>query len=86
MVIRLRVLGSLDVHDDEARDLGHVMAQPKRLALLAYLAAAMPAGLHRRDRVLALLGDLSWYERLSDIMLGLGEPGFERTLLSKLHR
>ena len=31
------------------------MAQPKRLALLAYLAAARPAGFHSRDTLLALL-------------------------------
>jgi DNA-binding SARP family transcriptional activator len=30
------------------------MAQPKRLALLAYLAAASPYGFHRRDTLLAL--------------------------------
>ena len=30
------------------------LAQPKRLALLAYLAAATPYGFHRRDTILAL--------------------------------
>jgi len=31
-----------------------VLAQPKRVALLAYLAAATPRRLHRRDSLLAL--------------------------------
>lgn len=32
-----------------------IVVQPKRMALLAYLAAADPRGLHRRDTLLALL-------------------------------
>ena len=52
-MIRLRVLGSLELRDDGARELTDIVAQPKRVALLAYLATAMPAGLHRRDKVLA---------------------------------
>ena len=36
------------------REASAVLAQPKRVALLAYLAAATPFGFHRRDTILAL--------------------------------
>ena len=54
-MIRLRTLGGLDLRDSEGRELRAVLAQPKRLALLAYLALASPRGFHRRDALLALL-------------------------------
>ena len=53
-MIRLRTLGSLDLRDAEGRALRTVLAQPKRVALLAWLALATPRGAHRRDSVLAL--------------------------------
>lgn len=53
-VIQLRTLGSIDLRDSEGRALTGLLTQPKRLALLAYLAVALPRGLHRRDIVLAL--------------------------------
>lgn len=53
-VLRLRVLGSVELCADDGRDLQSVLAQPKRLALLAYLACASPVGFHRRDRLLSL--------------------------------
>jgi len=52
-VIRLRVLGSLELRDD-GRELLAVLAQPKRVALVTYLAATWPTRFHRRDRLLAL--------------------------------
>lgn len=54
VVLRLRVLGSVELCADDGRELQTVLAQPKRTALLAYLAAASPIGFHRRDRLLAL--------------------------------
>ena len=48
------MLGSLELCNDDGRELRSVLVQPKRAALLAYLAAAAPAGFHRRDRLLAL--------------------------------
>ncbi|MEP6692217.1 MAG: bacterial transcriptional activator domain-containing protein, partial [Gemmatimonadaceae bacterium] len=51
---RLHVLGTLDLRDDAGREIAPVLAQPKRLAVLAYLAAAEPFGFHRRDTLLAL--------------------------------
>ena len=52
-MIRLRVLGPIELEDSAGRELRSVLAQPKRLALLAYLATAT-RGFHRRDTLLAL--------------------------------
>jgi len=54
-MIRLRTLGGLDLRDDSGHEFLSILRQPKRLALLAYLAIATPAGYHRRDTILALL-------------------------------
>jgi serine/threonine-protein kinase len=48
-MIRFQLLGAIDLRDGDSRELRAVLAQPKRLALLAYLAAASPPGSHRRD-------------------------------------
>ncbi|HEX6600603.1 MAG TPA: BTAD domain-containing putative transcriptional regulator [Gemmatimonadaceae bacterium] len=53
-MIRLRTLGSVRIHDGDERDLESLLAQPRRVALLAYLALATPRGFHRRDTLLAL--------------------------------
>ena len=53
-MIRLRVLGALDIRGSEGQELRSVLAQPKRAALLAYLALATPRGPHQRDTLLAL--------------------------------
>jgi serine/threonine-protein kinase len=54
-VIRLRILGPIELVDSYGRPLESILAQPKRTALLAYLAARAPAGVfHRRDALLAL--------------------------------
>jgi len=53
-MLRLSTFGSVDLQDPEGRDLRPVLAQPKRLALLVYLAVARPFGVHRRDELLAL--------------------------------
>jgi eukaryotic-like serine/threonine-protein kinase len=53
LLIRLRALGPIELHDSDGRELRAVVAQPKRLALLVYLAAG-PRGFHRRDTLLAL--------------------------------
>lgn len=52
--IRLRTLGLTDLLDGDDTEISAVLAQPKRFALLTYLAAARPQGVQRRDRVLAL--------------------------------
>ena len=53
-MLRLFTLGSVDLEGPPVGDPGAVLAQPKRLALLIYLAAARPFGVHRRDELLAL--------------------------------
>jgi DNA-binding SARP family transcriptional activator/TolB-like protein len=53
-MIRLRVLGALDLRNSEGQELRAVLSQPKRAALLVYLALARPRGPHRRDSLLAL--------------------------------
>jgi DNA-binding SARP family transcriptional activator len=54
-MIRFKALGTLDLRDDDGRPLQTVLAQPKRQALLAYLALATPRGFHRRDTIVGLL-------------------------------
>jgi TolB-like protein/DNA-binding SARP family transcriptional activator len=60
-MLELRVLGSLDlVGSDDGASLRSVLAQPKRTALLVYLAVEAPPGtFHRRDSLLATF----WPER-----------------------
>jgi len=48
-MIELRLLSSLHLKGSEGKTLRSVLAQPKRVALLAYLAVARPDGFHRRD-------------------------------------
>lgn len=54
-MIELRTLGPVELTDLEGVEVTDVLAQPKRTALLLYLAAAAPSGLQRRDTLLALL-------------------------------
>ncbi len=51
----LRLLGSAEIRDAAGRESALSLHQPKRLALLSYLAAARPRGFHRRDKLVALL-------------------------------
>ena len=53
-MIRFRTLGSVDLRANDGGELSAVLAQPKRVALLAFLALARPGGFHRRDRLLSL--------------------------------
>ena len=53
-MVRLRLLGSLDLTASEGRDLRPLLAQPKRVAVLAYLAARPAAEFVRRDTLLGL--------------------------------
>ncbi len=53
-MIHVRLLGTLELQDSEGAELRSILAQPKRTALLAYLAAAAPSGFHRRDTLLPL--------------------------------
>ncbi|MHC4822065.1 MAG: AfsR/SARP family transcriptional regulator, partial [Planctomycetota bacterium] len=60
--MRLRLLGPIELDLREKASADAVLAQPKRLALLSYLALHRPHGLIRRDKLLALL----WPERDAD--------------------
>jgi DNA-binding SARP family transcriptional activator len=53
-MIRFRTLGALDLRAAGGEELRAVLAQPRRIALLAYLALAAPRGAHRRDKILAI--------------------------------
>lgn len=53
-MIELRTLGSLDLRGADGFELRPVLQQPKRLALLAYLAVAHPPRFYRRDTLLAM--------------------------------
>lgn len=61
-MIEFRTLGALELRRDGA-EVRSVLSQPKRLALLAYLAVATPRGYHSRDRLLALFWPESDGER-----------------------
>lgn len=58
-MIEFMVLGSVSLTGSDGREVRSVLAQPRRLALLAYLTAATPRGMHRRDSLLPLF----WPER-----------------------
>src|SRR5881396_2551269 len=53
-MVEFQLLGALSLTTDTGRDARSLVAQPRRLALLVYLAAATPRGTHRRDTLLAL--------------------------------
>lgn len=53
-VIRFRALGSLELLAADGRRLLSVLAQPKRVALLAYLAVGSNRGFKRRDTLLGV--------------------------------
>ena len=73
-MVQLRTLGRLELVSGEPTALHVLAAQPKPLALLAYLALANPRGQHSRDSLLALF----WPE--------LGEDEARRALRQALHR
>jgi len=53
-LVELRILGSLQLSASDGHSMSALARQAKRTALLAYLAAAVPRGFHRRDTLLAL--------------------------------
>src|SRR2546422_9125175 len=52
--IAFQTLGPVSLTDAEGHEMPALLAQPRRLALVAYLAVATPRGLHRRDAILTL--------------------------------
>lgn len=53
-MIEFRTLGKLELRRTSGPELDSLLAQPKRIALLAYLSLARPHGFHRRDTILGL--------------------------------
>ena len=53
-MLRLKLLGSLDFRDPSGAEIRPVLQQPKRLALLAYLALTPSGGFRRRDSLVGL--------------------------------
>lgn len=53
-MIELRTLGVLDLRGPDGVNCRAVLQQPKRLALLAFLATASPKRFHRRDSLLGM--------------------------------
>ncbi len=53
-LIELHTLGVVDLRASDGRELRAILQQPKRLALLAYLAVSTPRRYHRRESLLAL--------------------------------
>lgn len=53
-MFRLRTLGLVDLRTADGEEMRGVLAQPKRVGLLVYLALATPRGPQRRDRLVAL--------------------------------
>ena len=62
-MIELRVLGEVDLCDGKREDLQSIVAQPKRLAILAYLCLAGRGGYVRRDILTAVFWPDSDQER-----------------------
>jgi serine/threonine-protein kinase len=52
--IRLCTLGAIELRAESRGELRAVLRQPKRIALLAYLAVATPHGFQRRDTLVGL--------------------------------
>ena len=53
-MIALRTFGALELTSTDGNVVSSVLAQPRRAALLCYLALATPRGFHRRDSLFAL--------------------------------
>ena len=53
-MIKLGTLGTLDLRTGEGEELRAVLVQPKRMALLSFLAIASPRTFHRRDSLLGI--------------------------------
>lgn len=53
-MIQLHLLGSIDLRTGDGAPVELALRSSKRVAVLAYLAAARPRGYHRRDKLVAL--------------------------------
>ena len=87
LMIELRVLGTLAIQSREGGPPIAAVTQPKRLALLLYLALAEPAGSHSRDSLVALLwpeaDDDSTRHSLRNTLYGLRQALGEGAIVSR---
>ena len=67
-MIQLRLLGPTELLAADGRVVEEVLAQPKRLGLLAYLAAGRPGTFHRRDTLLAMFWPEVDHQRARDAL------------------
>jgi DNA-binding SARP family transcriptional activator/TolB-like protein len=67
-VITFALLGSIDVRDAGGGELSSLLRRPKRVALLSYLAAAVPRGFHSRDMLTGLFWPESTQEQARHAM------------------
>jgi DNA-binding SARP family transcriptional activator/tetratricopeptide (TPR) repeat protein len=86
-VIELRVLGTLALHSLNGGDPVTGVTQPKRLALLLYLALAEPSGPQSRESLMALLwpeaDDESTRHSLRNAVYGLRQALGDGAILSR---
>ena len=54
-MLEFRTFGTIDLRHEDGKRLSELLGQPKRLALLAYLADRQPSGPVRREQLLELL-------------------------------
>ena len=66
--IRLTTLGAVELAGPDGGVVHSVLTQPRRTALLVYLAAARPRGLHRRDSLLAMFWEESSERAARDVL------------------
>jgi DNA-binding SARP family transcriptional activator len=85
-MIDLRVLGSLDIRPQDGSVPMAALTQPKRIALLVYLALAEPPGPKSRDRIMALLwpeaNDESARHSLRNALYGLRQTLGDAALIA----
>jgi DNA-binding SARP family transcriptional activator/TolB-like protein len=86
-MIELTLLGLQSVRASDGRELGSLAAQPKRFALLAYLAVAGGAGYHRRDALTAMfwpeLDQLAARRALRNTLYHLRETIGDRVVITR---
>jgi serine/threonine-protein kinase len=86
-MLELRVLGTLTIQPLNGGAPSAALTQPKRLALLLYLALAEPAGPHSRESLMALLwpeaDDESTRHSLRNTLYGLRQALGEGAIVSR---
>ena len=86
-MFEFRTLGSIGLRRSDGQEVSALLAQPKRIALLACLAVTTPRGFHRRDKLLPLFWPESDQDHartsLRKAVHGLRQALGEGTILSR---